>query len=150
MATPATRAVFTSVLREVAYGVIRTLAVEAARSTAQRADPALVPRYEQWLRAFVPAALRVAEAPDAERPRLLDEMLRVEPPAIDAVPPVARFGLLSLGMRLTRAAVREHAGARNLEVNAIDREMAAFENAFAAHARAREGAAAEPPRAASS
>ncbi len=129
----------------MAHDIVHTLAVEAARATSQRADPALLPQYERWLRAFVPAALRVAEAEDAERPRLLDELLRVEPPAVQAVPPVARFGLLTVGVRFAREAVREDAVARGIDANAMANEITQFANALAAQMRAPEGA----PRASS-
>ncbi|HKW77741.1 MAG TPA: hypothetical protein VJQ09_01505 [Candidatus Limnocylindria bacterium] len=97
----AARVRLSTLLRLAAPDIIRALAEEAARST--NAQGASADEYEVFLARFTPRALDAVGADDQRRSQMLAAMSMVDGGVpVRPVPPVARVGLLSIGLRLGR------------------------------------------------
>ena len=117
-----------TLLRLGAPEIIRMLAEEAA-SAATAEGPGLrttADEYEAFLARLVPRALDAVGAGDRERTVMLVALARGETGVvIRPVPPVARVGLLSIGLRVSRDHV-ERTVAGQPETDAILKEFDMF------------------------
>lgn len=108
--------------------IIRLLAEEAAR--AANAEDAAVrtsaDEYEAYISRLVPRALDAVGADDRERTRMLASLAQTNAGVpIRPVPPVARVGLLSIGLRVSREHI-ERTVAGTPEADAILAEFDLF------------------------
>jgi len=127
------RARLATLLRLAAPDIVRALAEEAARSVSSetssvRSSP---DEYETWIARLLPRALDAVGAEDGERAQLLASLAQESGASVRVVPPVARVGLLSIGLRLARGHV-ERTLAGQPEAAAILREFDLFAAALRA------------------
>lgn len=101
----AARIRLSTLLRLGSPQIIRLLAEEAARA-ANAADAPLstsADEYEAFIARLVPRALDAVGADDRERASMLASLAQANTGVpIRPVPPVARVGLLSIGLRVSR------------------------------------------------
>jgi hypothetical protein len=140
VSTETNRTALAAALGASVDGILVRLAEEAARSSTLGSEPEseVVDSYLDWMRAFVPAALDAAAADDQHRAELLKRWATTTPPThLRAVPPVARRGLFTLGIRLAREEVAAYARATGKSESALVNEMDRFTEAMAATLAAR-------------
>jgi hypothetical protein len=97
------RLALSGILRRVSPGIIKRIVEEAARASGASADD--LRAYEAMMLAMTPPVLDAIAADDKARADLL-VTLAIEQSegaiAVPSVPPVARVGLLEIGIRLGR------------------------------------------------
>ncbi|HEY3217463.1 MAG TPA: hypothetical protein VGK15_00080 [Candidatus Limnocylindria bacterium] len=124
----AARVRLSTLLRLGAPEIIRMLAEEAAGAANAEGSRlhTSADEYEAFLARLVPRALDAVGANDRERPAMLVSLARGETGVpIRPVPPVARVGLLSIGLRVSREHV-ERTVAGQPEAAAILKEFDDF------------------------
>jgi hypothetical protein len=102
-----------TLLRLAMPDILQQVAEEAARSTntAGAVVRATAQEYETWMWRFIPKALEAVSVDDQQRAAILASFAMVEStPTVRPVPPVARVGLLSIGVRLGREQIERLAG----------------------------------------
>lgn len=104
------RDVLSAILRRAAPAIIALIAGEAARSN--RAGPDDVAAYTAWMNAASALALDAVAAEDTQRLRILASFAEIDVDSVRPVPPVARVGLLEIGLRLADAEVRQAVASR--------------------------------------
>ena|SRR5438105_5284424 len=122
MATEEARATLATILRRATPHIVVLVAQEAARSSGASSDDRRT--YEAFLASAAAPILEVVPASDAERerafatalPRLVLQRARV-------VPPVARVGLLEIGLRMARTDIAREAASDDERVT-LERELA--------------------------
>jgi hypothetical protein len=122
------RARLATLLRLAMPDVLQEVAEEAARSTnaAGAVVRANAQEYEAWMWRFVPKAIEAVSANDQQRASILASFAMVESsPTVRPVPPVARVGLLSIGVRLGHEKIARLAG-EGAEADAVMREFDLF------------------------
>ena len=110
--TPA-RARLATLLRLAMPDILQQVAEEAARSTntVGAVVRATAQEYEAWMWRYVPKAIEAASADDDQRAAILASFALIETnPTVRPVPPVARVGLLAIGVRLGREQIERLAG----------------------------------------
>ena len=117
------RDVLSAILRRAAPRIIGQIADEAARSVHA---PETVSAYVAWMNLVAPIALDAIAADEPQRARLLAEFAGVEVDSVRRVPPVARVGLLEIGIRLAHAEVEHESSSRPdaIEIQAEFRRFA--------------------------
>lgn len=128
-------------LRRTAPALTRALAREAARASQrdEAAVDSLADRYALWIGRSTPRALDAIAADDVVRARLLASLTTEVPPGgVEPIPPVARVGLMRIGLRTAREHLRDatadEADAPRLMAE-FDRYAEAIESALAPLAR---------------
>jgi hypothetical protein len=107
------RARLATLMRLAMPDIVRAVAEEAARSTntASAVVRSTAQEYETWIWRFVPRAIEAIGSDDQHRAALLGSFAMVEsPPTVRPVPPLARVGLLSIGLHLAREHVERLVG----------------------------------------
>ncbi|TMC55303.1 MAG: hypothetical protein E6J19_13310 [Chloroflexi bacterium] len=102
-----------TLLRLAMPEILQQVAEEAARSTnaASAVVRATAQEYEAWMWRYVPKAIEAVSADDQQRGAILGSFAMIESnPTVRPVPPVARVGLLSIGVRLGRERIEQLAG----------------------------------------
>jgi len=128
------RARLATLLRLAMPDILQEVAEEAARSTnaASAIVRATAQEYETWMWRFVPKAIEAVGADDQQRAAILASFAMVESNStVRPVPPVARVGLLSIGIHLGRAQIERLAG-EGPEADALMREFDLFTAALTA------------------
>jgi hypothetical protein len=124
----AARVRLSTLLRLGGPEIIRMLAEEAATAASSQdaPSPTSADEYEAFLARLVPRALDAVGAGYRYRPAMLASLARGETGVpIKPVPPVARVGLLSIGLRVAREHV-ERTVAGQPESDAILKEFDLF------------------------
>ena len=122
------RARLATLLRLAMPDILQEVAEEAARSTnaASAVVRATAQEYETWIWRYVPKAIEAVSADDEQRAAILASFAMVEAnPTVRPVPPVARVGLLSIGIRLAREQIEKLAG-DSAEADPVLREFDLF------------------------
>lgn len=91
------------ILRSAAPLIIERIVAEAARSSGAGSDD--VRAYEALMRQLAPAILDAVAAGDDVRARTFEALATVDVDGMNRVPPVARVGLLEIGLRLARTEI---------------------------------------------
>jgi len=102
-----------TLLRLAMPSILQQLAEEAARSTnaAGAVVRTTAQEYENFMWRYIPKAIEAVSADDQQRATILGSFAMIEPnPTARPVPPVARVGLLSMGIRLGREQIVQLAG----------------------------------------
>lgn len=111
------RFALSAILRVATPGIIRRIVEEAARSSG--ATPDDVRAYERFITEMTPAVLDAVAANDEVRLRTFMSLADTQVSNIKPVPPVARVGLLEIGIRLghteVTAAVKGRSDATRIE-----------------------------------
>lgn len=117
------RDILSAILRRAEPRIVGQIADEAARSVHA---PETVAAYRAWMDSVAPIALDAIAADDAQRARLLAEFGTVDVDSLRTVPPVARVGLLEIGIRLAHEEIERETASRPdaLEVQAEFRRFA--------------------------
>ena len=122
MAMDHTRSTLAAIVRRATPDIIVLIAQEAARSSG--ASPDERRGYETFLSAAAAPILEIVDASDEERERAIASALpRIALQRARAVPPVARVGLLEIGLRLARAEIARVADSDEQRV-ALEAELA--------------------------
>lgn len=126
------RADLVALVRPRVEEIIRRIAEECARAASGGAlDRALADSLTAAMLELAPAWVDALEASDAERAdRLLLLQGRGLGPRFRAVPPLARVGAVSYGLRITRAAVVEVCAAAGRPAAPLIEELDLFEHAL--------------------
>lgn len=98
-----TRIRLSVILRSAAPLIIERIVAEAARSSGAGSDD--VRAYEALMRQLAPAILDAVAAGDDVRARTFGALATVDVDGMNRVPPVARVGLLEIGLRLARTEI---------------------------------------------
>ena len=104
------RDVLSAIIRRAAPGIIARIAEEAARSN--HAGPDQVAAYTMWMNAAANVAIDAIAADDPQRLRILAAFGEMQVDTIRPVPPVARVGLLEIGLRLAEDEVQRAVASR--------------------------------------
>lgn len=116
------RSTLAVLVRRVTPDIVVLIAQEAARASGASLDERR--SYEAFLSAAAAPILAVVEQPDAERERAFAAVLpRLALQRARVVPPVARVGLLEIGLRLARTEIARQATS-DAERLALERELA--------------------------
>ncbi|OLC58131.1 MAG: hypothetical protein AUH85_01475 [Chloroflexi bacterium 13_1_40CM_4_68_4] len=94
------RVALSAILRPATPGIIKRVVDEAARSSGAHPDD--IRAYEALMRDLAPAVLDAIADDDAQRTRTFVALAIHEVDGMRPVPPVARVGLLEIGIRLGR------------------------------------------------
>src|SRR5438270_9820072 len=122
MAAEDARASLATILRRATPDIVVRVAQEAARSSGATIDERQA--YETFLSAAAAPILDVVPADDGERERAFAAVLpRLALQRARTVPPVARVGLLEIGLRLARTEIARVA-ATDQDRAALERELA--------------------------
>jgi hypothetical protein len=115
------RLFLSAVLRAATPRIIARVVLEAMHSSG--AGPEDGRAYEALMRSLAPEVLDAVAANDADRARAFAALGTREIDGMRAVPPVARVGLLEIGLRLAREEVAAAARGRP-DRERIERELA--------------------------
>ena len=122
MAAEEARARLASILRRATPGIVVLVAQEAARSSGATVDERQA--YETFMSSAAAPILEVVAAEDREREHAFATILpRLALQRARTVPPVARVGLLEIGLRLARTEIARVA-ATDDDRAALERELA--------------------------
>jgi hypothetical protein len=130
----AARIRLSTILRLGAPDIIRLLAEEAARASNMEGSPrhTSADEYEALIARFVPRVLDAVGSDDRARAQTLATIVQPAPDvAVQPVPPVARVGLLSIALKVSRGHV-ERMTAGQPEAAAILAEFDVFAAAMRA------------------
>jgi len=105
LSTEDPRFALAAILRPVTPGILKSIVAEGAKSSG--ATPQDLGKYEALMAQMTPPVLDLIAADDATRTRALQALTlqELEDINVAVVPPVARVGLLEIGIRLGRAEV---------------------------------------------
>ena len=104
------RFALSAVLRTAMPTIVRRIVEEAARSSG--ASPDDVRAYERVLLENIPPVLDAVAANDEIRLKTFMQMREMQLSGVKPVPPVARVGLLEIGLRLGHAEITERVKGR--------------------------------------
>ena len=125
MSSEEARLALSAILRPVTPGILKNVVAEAAKSSG--ASPQDLGKYEALMARMTPPVLDLIVADDVTRSRVLQALTvrELEDLQLPLIPPVARVGLLEIGIRLGRAEVVAAAQGRP-DAAAIIREFDTF------------------------
>ena len=105
MSSEEARLALSAILRPVTPGILKNIVAEAAKTSGS--SPQDLGTYEALMAQMTPAVLDVVAADDVTRSRALQALTlrELEDLHVPDIPPVARVGLLEIGIRLGRAEV---------------------------------------------
>src|SRR6266852_2675522 len=84
--------------------IVRLLAEEAARASNMEGSPrrSSADEYEALIARSMPRVLDAVGADDRARAQMLESLAQPTPVPVQPVPPLARVGLLSIGLKVSR------------------------------------------------
>jgi len=100
----AARIRLSTIMRLRAPEIVRLLAEEAARASNMEGSPrrSSADEYEALIARSMPRVLDAVGADDRARALMLESLAQPTPVPVQPVPPLARVGLLSIGLKVSR------------------------------------------------